>query len=60
MQQKNLVIYVQQNASGYVAYCPGIGCKAFGKSEKEAMANLQIEIELFHLKEKERGNSSNT
>lgn len=59
MQQKNLVIYVQQSASGFVAYCPGIGCKAFGKSEKEAMANLQIEIELYNIREKERGTSSN-
>jgi predicted RNase H-like HicB family nuclease len=45
--QKEYIIYIEKKSNGYVAYCPGLGCKAFGFSEKEALENLRIEIAAF-------------
>ncbi|MBM4167393.1 MAG: hypothetical protein FJ218_10820 [Ignavibacteria bacterium] len=54
MPQKDYIVYVEQKARGYVAYCPGLGCKAHGWTEKEAMQNLQIEISAFESQTQER------
>ncbi|MBS4027092.1 MAG: hypothetical protein KGZ58_00525 [Ignavibacteriales bacterium] len=47
MKPKQFIVYVEQHRYGFLAYCPGLGCKARGQTEQEAIDNLQIEIAAF-------------